>query len=62
MSKCGQGDVAFDHDLKGVWEKPSSGYLENSISDSRQRPWGGSSSSVKDQPEGQCGWSEVSLG
>lgn len=35
MSKCGQGEVAFDYDLKGVWEKISSGDLEKSISDSR---------------------------
>lgn len=35
MSKGGQGDVAFDQDLKGVWAKPSSGCLEKSISDSR---------------------------
>ena len=35
MSKCGQGEVAFDYHLKRVWEKISSGYLEKNISDSR---------------------------
>jgi len=29
------GREAFDYDLKGVWEKISSGDLEKSISDSR---------------------------
>lgn len=37
LSKCGQGEVAFDYHLKRVWEKISSGYLEKNISDSRNK-------------------------